>query len=144
MRAVIAAVIGIAVSAGAVAGGSATRYGGLGATVKAFYAQNSHGPGSPPLGAVYFHIDRVAHGRVIAYDIKINATPPFSARERVAMSGGINVPLDATETSLNGTYCIVWHSKELGKLIGFQYAAATTTPQDRTTAFVHAERRPRC
>jgi hypothetical protein len=119
-------------------------YGGLGATVQEFYASNPHGPGTPPLGLVYYRVDAKKRGRVTAYDVLINARPPYSARERVAFMDGINLPTDARETNLNGTYCIVWRSKKLGKLIGMQYAAATTSKYDKTTAYMRAERRPHC
>lgn len=118
-------------------------YGGLGSTVRAFYAQNTHGSGFPPLGLVYYHVDATRHGRVTAFHILINARPPFSARERIAQVGGIDLPIDATETNLNSDHCLVWHSRKLGKLIGMAYAAATTG-SDNTTASMRAERSPHC
>lgn len=118
-------------------------YGGLGAPVRAFYAKNTHGAGIPPLGLVYYAVDATVRGRVSAFHITINARPPFSARERIAQVGGIDLPSDAIETNLNTNHCLVWHSKKLGKLIGMQYAAATTGA-DNTTAYMRAESRPHC
>jgi hypothetical protein len=118
-------------------------YGGLGATVSAFYAQNSQGSGMPPLGLVYYQVDATVHGRVAAFHIVINARPAFSARERVSQVGGVDLPEDATETNLNNDHCIVWHSQKLGRLIGMSYAAATTGA-DNTAAQMRAEAKPHC
>jgi hypothetical protein len=123
--------------------GTNSGYGGLGATVSAFYSQNTHGSGTPPVGLVYYAVDATKNGRVSAFHIVINARPPFSARERISQVGGIDLPADATETNLNSNYCLVWHSKKLGKLIGMSYAAATTG-SDNTVAYMRAESKPHC
>jgi hypothetical protein len=141
---IVLAVASIAALPGSARARGTSGYGGLGATVSAFYASNPHGSGTPPLGVVYYHVDAKRHGRVTAYHVQINAKPPYSARERVAFMDGINLPIDARETNLNGTYCIVWRSRKLGNLIGMQYAAATTSRYDKTTAYMRAERRPHC
>jgi hypothetical protein len=136
----ILAVLIAATTSGA---GLSSRYGGLGASVAAFYAQNPHGTSSPPLGVAYYRVDRKRNGRVIAYEVQINAQPPFSARERLALLGGINLPADATETNLNRTHCIVWRSRTLGSLIGMEYAAGTTDSTSNI-AQMRVETRPNC
>jgi hypothetical protein len=119
------------------------RYGGLGATKSAFYAQNPHGKSPPRLGVAYYTVDRIRAGRVVAFHVEINAKPRFSNRERVTLLAGINLPIDATETSINRNTCIVWRSAKLKKLIGMAYAAGTTR-SGTTTAHMRAERSPRC
>ena len=138
------ALLGVALAAARTVGASLSRgYGGLGASVGAFYAQNTHGSGVPPLGLVYYAVDATRHGRVTAFHVTINVSPPFVAIERIAQVGGMNLPIDATKTNLNSDHCLVWHSKKLGKLIGMQYAAATTG-SDNTTASLRAESKPHC
>ena len=141
--AMVAVVISGSLAASAGARGT-SGYGGLGATVRAFYAQNPHGSGFPPLGVAYYKVDRTKHGKVTAFEVAIHARPAFSPRERLALVSGIDLPADARETNLNSTYCLVLRSRRLGKLIGMQYAAATTSRWDTTTAHMRAERRPHC
>ena len=119
-------------------------YGGLGATVRAFYSHNPHGSGRPGIGIAYYKVKATQRGRVTAYQVTTNFKPPPSARERIVLLDGIDLPSDARETKLNGTYCVVWRSRKLGKLIGMQYAAGTTSRFDKTTAHMRAERRPHC
>jgi len=97
----------------------------------------------PPLGAVYYAIDQTSHGRVTAFHYRDQRLAALSARERLAQVGGINLPIDATETNLNSTYCLVWKSRTLKKLVGMGYAAATTGI-DNTTAQMRAEATPHC
>lgn len=123
--------------------GSVARYGGLGATKAAFYAQNPHGRTPPPIGLAYYTIDKMRAGRVTAYHVQANFRPRASNRERIVLLAGINLPIDATETSLNRSTCIVWHSTKLKRLIGMAYAAGTTRP-GTTTATMRAERTPHC
>ena len=145
LRAAVVAVVAFTILAAPQAAGAngSDRYGGLGATISAFYAQNPHGSGTPPLGVVYYYVDVISNGRVSAFHIVINARPAFSARERVVQVGGIGLPDDATETSLNSSHCLVWHSRKLGKLLGMSYAAATTG-SDQTMAEMRAESKPHC
>ena len=119
------------------------KYGGLGATKAAFYAQNPHGKSPPPLGLAYYTVDRIRAGRVVAFHVEINARPRFSNRERVTLLAGINLPVDARETSINRNTCIVWRSATLKRLIGVAYAAGTTRPGTQT-AKMRAERSPSC
>ncbi len=76
--------------------------------MSAFYAQNPNGQSPPPLGVAYYTVDVTRAGRVIAFHVQINAKPPFSNRERVALLAGIHLPTDATETNINRNTCIVW------------------------------------
>jgi hypothetical protein len=133
----------IALPVTAASGGSSARYGGLGATKSAFYAQNAHGQPPPPRGVAYYVIDKVRGGRVTAYHVITNFSPRPSNRERIALLAGINLPSDATKTSINRSTCIVWHSPKLKKLIGVAYAAGTTRT-GTTTARMRAEETPHC
>lgn len=136
--------VSASVAAGAAVAKGAHGYGGLGATVKAFYANNPHGSRFPPLGVAYYKVEGTKHGRVTAYQVTINSKPKTSARGRLFLLDGVDLPSDAHLTKLNSTYCAVWRSKRLGMLIGMQYAAATTTRHESTTAVMRAERKPHC
>lgn len=122
---------------------SAGGYAGLGSTVAAFYASNPHGPGVPPVGVAYYHVDATKHGRVTAFHVVENVRPADGTRDRMFLTEGINLPADAVPTNLNGNTCEVFRSRKLGKLIGMQYAAATSAPHT-TTAYMRAESKPRC
>jgi hypothetical protein len=124
-------------------GGSSARYGGLGATKAAFYAQNAHGQPPPPTGVAYYAIDKVRGGRVTAYHVITNFRPRLSNRERIMLLAGVNLPSDATKTRINRSTCIVWHSPTLKKLIGMAYAAGTTRT-GMTTARMRGEGTPHC
>ena len=121
---------------------SVARYGGLGATVAAFRAQNTHVPGFPPLGAAYYTIDQTRKGRVIAFHVEINATPRFANFERLALLAGIDLPLDAREVIRHNT-CHVWRSATLKRMIGMAYAVGTTVT-GTTRADMQAQRTARC
>lgn len=136
-------VVTLAALGSAASASSSAKYGGLGATKSAFYAQNPYGKPPPPLGVAYYTIDRTSAGRVIAYHVQINAKPRFANRERLALLAGINLPIDATPTHINRSACIVWRSAKLKQLIGMAYAAGTTQT-GTTTAEMRAERTPHC
>lgn len=131
-------------AAGRTSAGSSAKYGGLGATVSAFKAQNPHGNSAPPLGVAYYTVDRVRVGRVVAYHAEINAKPRWGNREQiVGLLDGINLPVDATTTRINRATCIVWRSAKLKTVVGMAYAAGTTQP-GTTTAQMRAERTLHC
>jgi hypothetical protein len=123
---------------------SSPGYGGLGATVSAFYAQHTHGLSSPPpAGAANFTITaQNAAGRVTAFEVEITAIPPMSNRERLALVSG-SEPNDVTGTNLNNNTCIVDRSLTLKRLTGDEYAALTTTT-GTDTADMRAEATPHC
>jgi hypothetical protein len=54
-------------------------HGGIGATVADFAAAHHDGPGKPPAGTTYYHIDSTRSGRVIGYH-GLSAGPPATAR----------------------------------------------------------------
>jgi len=146
MRQLLTVTIALAAAltvAGVTSAGTSGGYGGLGAKVSAFYAQNPHGPGQPGIGSVHYKVNGILHGRVVAYYVTTNFRPRPSNRDRITLLGGIDLPSDATETSLNSDKCLVWHSNTLKRLIGMAYAAATTI-SGTTTAQMRAEKRPRC
>ncbi len=124
--------------------GATSGYSGLGVPAAAFNAQHPHGQSSPPLGVAYYTIDaKDAAGRVTAFEVETNSRPPDSDRERLGLLSGVSLPDDATETDLNGDTCLVWRSVKLKKLIGLEYASATTTTGTRT-AQMTARSTPRC
>ncbi len=124
--------------------GSTSGYSGIGAPAAAFNAQHPHGQSPPPLGVAYYTVDaKNAAGRVTAFEVENNSRPPDSDRERLGLLSGVSLPDDATETDLNGDTCLVWRSAKLKKLIGLEYAAATTTTGAKT-AQMTAKSTPRC
>jgi len=164
MRTFLVALIGftvLAVACTALPGSAGARntsvYGGLGATLGAFKSKTHDSTFTcfrclllPPKllnvgyrGGYRRYPDARKHRRVTAYHVRFLTTPPLSAPQRLALLGGSNLPVDARETNVNSSYCIVWHSRTLGRLIGMQYAAATTPP-GKPTAHIHAERKPHC
>jgi len=120
-------------------------YSGLGSKSSVFSAENLGKPSpNPPAGTTWYTIlSTNSAGRVTAFRMEENDEPALEARERVGTLAGNLLPPRATETSLNGEECIVWRSATLKRLIGEEYAAATTTP-DSTSAEMRAESSPSC
>ena len=122
-------------------------YTGLGSPKSVFEAGNEQAPPNPA-GATaglawYTVLSTNAAGRVTAFDTDENVQPPWGDRDRIDQTAGILLPADAIETSLNGNACDVWKSPTLRRLIGMEYAAATTTT-GTTTADMRAEVSPAC
>jgi hypothetical protein len=121
-------------------------YGGLGAKVAAFKAANASGAllDQAPPGTVNYVVDATdSNGRVIAFEADGTPQGAGTDRERLVLVSGIDLPSDAAETSLNTDTCIVFRSPQLAKLIGTEYAAATTVTGSND-AFMRAEATPSC
>jgi hypothetical protein len=120
-------------------------YTGLGSTSAAFSAENPGKPSpNPPPGTSWYTIlSTNSAGRVTAFRMEENDEPTLEARERVGSLAGNILPSDASQTSLNGEECIVWRSATLKRLIGDEYAAATTSPWE-ASAEMRAESSPSC
>jgi hypothetical protein len=124
---------------------TAEHYSGLGSKSAAFSAENPGKPSpNPPAGNTWYTIlSTDSAGRVTAYQMEENDEPALEPRERVGTLGGTSLPSDARETNLNGVECIVWRSATLKRLIGDEYAAATTSP-NTASAEMRAESSPSC
>ena len=121
---------------------ASAQYGGLGATVAAFYRSNSHGSSAPPVGVAYYKVIATKAGRVTAFRVETNFRPRAGNFQRLMLLGGVNLPADARPNQVSGT-CMVWRSKTLKKLIGMEYAVGTTVT-GTFSAELRGQRQPRC
>jgi parallel beta-helix repeat protein len=119
------------------------RYGGLGAKIPSFNAQNLHGLSPPPPGLGYYTIDGTHAGRVTAYHFELNAQPGFGIRERLDLLVRKNLPNDIVAIDSPGSRCAVWRSQKLKRLVGLRFAVARADP-GRTTAGIRAQATPQC
>jgi hypothetical protein len=138
---VMCVVIALAAASGSGAS-SRARYGGLGATVAAFYAHNQHGQSPPSLGTTNATVIATRAGRVTQWRLDTNFRPRPSNFERLVLLDGINLPRDARGTQRSST-CMVWRSRTLKKLIGMEYAVGTTVT-GTVSSEIRAQRKPRC
>jgi hypothetical protein len=121
-----------------------SRYGGLGSKASSFYARNPHGLFPPPSGLAYYIVDRVsAKQRVTGFHLELNIQPGFSPRERLNLLVRANLPDDAAVVNGDGNRCAAWRSKKLQKLIGFEFAVATTGANS-STAEIRAQTSLQC
>jgi hypothetical protein len=139
------ALASIAVLPGSADARNMNGYRALGATVKTFYSDNPGCPSGvlPPHYSFCYKVDATKGGRVTAFHVVMTARHRYSARHRLALAVDM-VPVPTRATTFNSTYCTVLRSSTLGKLIGMQYAAATTTRSGKPTAYMRAERSPHC
>jgi hypothetical protein len=119
------------------------RYAGLGARLEAFETRRLHGqPGTPSGGAAYYGVDKVRKNRVLGFHLELDVSPRFPVAGRFDLLTRDALPDDAVVKGRRSG-CIVWQSRELGKLTkGLQYAVATTRGPE--SLFLRAEARPRC
>jgi hypothetical protein len=138
---VVCVVITLAAASGSGASSTAG-YGGLGATVAAFYAHNQHGHSPPFLGTTNATVIATRAGRVTQWRLETNFRPRPSNLERLILLDGINLPRDARGTRRSST-CMVWRSRTLKKLIGMEYAVGTTVT-GTVSSEIRAQRKPLC
>jgi hypothetical protein len=97
------------------------RYGGIGAALSRFDAQNAHGSGTPPLGAAHYQVDDVRGGRVAAYHIALNPQSNLSTAQLKRLVTGSELPTDATHIkghwnpAVGGGYCAIYKSRWVGR-----------------------------
>jgi len=105
---------------------------GLGATRADFEAGNrtAEGTGPVPAGAVFTVIAVNGSGRVIAYAVRVPARPPLDAAQRLARLARAGLPTDAVSVR-STALCEDWRSPTLLRLIGTEYAEATTEAGSR-------------
>jgi hypothetical protein len=122
-------------------------YAGLGATKAAFKAGNNvtehEPPAEPAEGTDEDAIDTTnSEGRVTKYERIFHFSPPPSNRERLGLVAGVELPgypAVVRETSA----CEVWRSPILKRLVGDEYAQATTTDES-TSVTMEAVLHPTC
>jgi hypothetical protein len=123
----------VAAVAPAATASARTKYGGVGATISAFNAENPQRGGMPPAGAVDYRINDIRDGRVAGYDVVVN---PKSKLTRADLIGLLTreLPVDATQVqgwklNLNpGSYCAIYRSSWLGRVLYGPYVVLYTSP----------------
>jgi hypothetical protein len=116
-----------------------TTYGGIGATISHFNAQNPHDSGTPPVGAAYYRIDDPRWGRAVQYHVELNPQSKLStaALERLMTVG--ELPADAKQIKgwkhgVGSGYCAVYKSRWLGRVLYGPYVVIYVSASDQSTA----------
>ena len=106
-----------------------TGYGGLGASVRLFDANNNNstGPAEPTPGAAWYLVNAIARGCVAAYSVQDSASPPLRTRDMLDLVSPY-LPDDA-KAVITTPDCVVYRSAELGRALGLPYARATALAQ---------------
>ena len=109
---------------------SAPGYGGLGARLSAFDANNDNStrPAEPSPGAAFYVVTATARGCVSAFAVQDSATPPLTARDLLILVSHPYLPGDAKEV-VNTDGCAAWKSAALKRATGRAYAQATAIAQ---------------
>ncbi|HLJ02997.1 MAG TPA: hypothetical protein VKT31_06125 [Solirubrobacteraceae bacterium] len=104
-------------------------YGGLGAGMRAFDANNDNSirPAGPTPGAAWYFVTATAHGCVSGFALRDAGSPPLTARELLFLVGN-PLPRDARRVASTET-CAVWRSASLKRAIGRPYAVARASGQ---------------
>lgn len=104
-------------------------FGGLGASVKLFDANNNDttGEAGPTPGAAFYQVIGVLGGCVTAYAVWDQAGPPLKASDLINLLSPY-LPRDARELVETGG-CAVWRSRSLLRATGLLYAKAIAIPQ---------------
>ena len=114
------------------------RYGGIGAVLSRFDAQNAHGSGTPPLGSAYYRIDDLRRGRVAAYHVELNPQSKLSTAELKRLVTASELPKDSkqvkgwTHPVSGGGYCAVYRSRWLGRALYGRYVVVGVSARDQT------------
>jgi hypothetical protein len=100
-------------------------------------------PGAPA-GLAWYHIDSLSDsGRVTSYDVAENAQPVMGNEERMLLLDGTMLPGPPAPTVVSKSTCMVFEDLALKKLIGMDYAVATTQT-GHSGAEIQAESTPSC
>jgi hypothetical protein len=104
-------------------------YGGLGAAVHLFAANNngSTGPAEPTPGAAWYQVIGAARGCVTAYSVRDSARPPLGTQDMLDLVSPY-LPGDARQVVAHRS-CAVWKSVSLRRVTGRPYAEATAIAQ---------------
>jgi hypothetical protein len=108
----------------------AAGYGGLGARVSDFDANNndSTGAAGPSSGTAFYVVTATARGCVTAFAVQDSATPPLTPRDLLVLVSHPFLPGDAKRVVITDS-CAVWKSRALTRATGRPYARATATVQ---------------
>ena len=104
-------------------------YGGLGAAVDLFAANNngSTGPAEPTPGAAWYQVIGTARGCVTAYSVQDSARPPLGTHDMLDLVSPY-LPRDARQIVARPS-CAVWESVSLRRATGLPYAEASAIAQ---------------
>jgi hypothetical protein len=107
-----------------------TKYAGLGATVADFRHDNNMFCPNCALqpGEAAYTIKGVRDGRVTEYDVNEAFKPAASNETRLSLVEGTMIPGPITEPVRQTPTCDDYHVPQLKKLIGVEYAEASTYP----------------
>jgi hypothetical protein len=122
-------------------------YAGLGATRAAFKIGNTvtehEPPAEPAEGTDEDAIEATnSENRVTKYERIFHFSPPPSNRERLSLVAGIDLPGYPAVVRETST-CEVWRSPILKRLVGDEYAQATTVDES-TSVTMEAVSQPSC
>lgn len=109
---------------------SAPGFGGLGARVGAFDANNNNtvGESGPTPGAAFYEIKGIEHGCISAFAVQDSAGPPLRGPQMLDLVSDAYLPRDAEQLARTTT-CAVWRSAALKRALGAGYAQATAAAQ---------------
>ena len=115
-----------------------TTYGGIGATISHFNAQNPHGSGTPPAGAAYYRIDDPRWGRAVQYHVEFNPQSKLSTADLKRLMTVGELPADARQIKrwkhgVGNGYCAVYKSRWLGRVLYGPYVVIYVSAADQTT-----------
>jgi hypothetical protein len=114
------------------------RYGGIGAALSRFHAQNAHGSGTPPLGAAYYRVDLVRGGRVAQYHVALNPQSNLSTAQLKRLVTGRELPADAEHikghwnAAVGGGYCAIYKSRWVRRRLYGPYIVLHVFAGDQT------------
>jgi hypothetical protein len=124
-------------------------FGGIGATVSSFYAQNARTSGKPPIGVAGYRIDDKRAGRVAAYHVVLDVKSKLTDAELRRLVTGRELPVDVKEVQawqyaeIWHGYCAIYKSRWLGRVLYGPYVVLYVSRADQT-AFVMVSTAPAC
>jgi hypothetical protein len=123
------------------------RYAGLGAAVADFrHANNTGLPpdiADAPRGLAWYSILATSHGRVTEYQVLENDKPPSNDEERMFFVAGTMLPGYPVPSVRQSSTCVDYRDPALRKLIGTEWAEASTIT-GTATATMQAVKSPGC
>lgn len=115
-----------------------TAYGGIGAVLSRFNAQNPHVSATPLVGVAYYQVDDPRAGRVAAYHVVLNPQSNLTTAELKRLVTATELPADAEQiknwkhTPLGIGYCAVYKSRWLGRVLYGPYVVVGVSARGQT------------
>jgi hypothetical protein len=135
---VLGSLVLLAAAALAAIASAKTKYGGIGATISAFYAENPQSAGMPPVGVVDYRINYKRDGRVAGYQVVVNAKSKLTRADLIGLLRR-ELPADASQVqgwkhADPGVYCAIYRSSWLGRVLYGPYAVLYASPATQIAA----------